>query len=197
MGFNVGRFIGAIAPFVGGAIAGPMGATIGAGVSAALLRPTPAPAPLPARTVAPQQALRSTSGLTSLVPVPMSRFQVPVFRPRQPAALTARTAVEAVGIGGALMSFFGGEDSISEILNQARQTFGRGVTKNKIIDAAKVCGIGQAADTFGISESQVCRVIVAGRTRRRRGISAADIRRTRRTLRTVKSIRSDLKAIRL
>jgi len=196
MGFSIGGFIGALAPVVGSAF-GPIGTAIGGAIGAGFARPPPAPAPLPARVVRPQTTFASASPLSSLVPQPFSRFVPPKFDARVRAPTVMRRAAQAGEIMSNVMGFFGGQESISEILNEARQTFGRGVTKNKIIDAAKVCGIAQAADTFGLSESQVCRVIVAGRTRRRRGISAADIRRTRRTLRTVKSIRSDLKAIRL
>ena len=92
------------------------------------------------------------------------------------------------------MSLFGGNgESVSDILKEARESTGRSVTKNKIIDAAKACGINLAASTFGISESQVCIVIVAGRSRRSRGISAADIRRTRRVIRFNKGLTKQLK----
>lgn len=92
------------------------------------------------------------------------------------------------------MSLFGGNgESVSDILKLAREETGRSVTKNKIIDAAKACGIDLAASTFGISKDQVCIVIVAGRSRRSRGISAADIRRTRRVIRFNKGLTKQLK----
>ena len=198
MGFSIGKFIGSIAPFVGGAIAGPIGAVLGAGISSGFgsSAPAPAPAPIPARAVTPQGPQFAPSSLTSVAPTPnpfnVQRRRVATFLP------AAGRAAAAGGIGGAIVSMFGGGgESVGDILRQARETFGRGVTKNKIINAAKFCGIESAADTFGISDTQLCKVIVSGRTRRRRGISAADIRRTRRTLRTVKSIRADLKSIRL
>ena len=88
---------------------------------------------------------------------------------------------------------FGGNGTeLSEILKEARENV-RGATKNKIIDAAKNCGIQLAASTFGISENNVCVVIVNGRSRRRRGISAADIRRTKRVIRFNKRLTKDLK----
>jgi hypothetical protein len=195
MGFSIGKFIGAVAPFVGGVLAGPAGAILGAGISAGL---APDPAPVPARAVTPQrQPQLPFIASTQISPTPFRAAGFGVTRRRvgtlagAVGGLLAGPAVELFG------GMFGGQETVGDILAQARQTFGRGVTRNKIIAAAKACGIDQAAATFGISVTQVCKVIVAGGSRRRRGISAADIRRTRRTLRTVKNIRADLKSIRL
>lgn len=198
MGFSIGQFIGAVAPFVGGAIAGPIGAVLGAGIGAGFR----SEAPVPARAVTPQRDRQFPASVTSVVPTPVRRFTAPPFRTAGFSPTVTRgigAAATAFGLGGAATQLFGGDgaETVSQILAEARLTFGRGVTKNKIIAAAKACGIEAAAATFGISTMQVCRVIVAGGTRRRRGISAADIRRTRRTLRTVKNIRADLKSIRL
>ena len=202
MGFSIGKFLGSVAPFLGTAVAGPLGGVLGAGVSAAL-SPSRAPvqsALVPARAVLPQQQQFQPSQFTQVSPVAnpfnVQRRRVQ-FLPQAPRG-TPGLGVAAGRLGTSLLEgMFGGGESVGDILNQARETFGRGVTKNKIINAAKFCGIESAADTFGISDTQLCKVIVSGRTRRRRGISAADIRRTRRTLRTVKSIRADLKSIRL
>jgi len=69
------------------------------------------------------------------------------------------------------------------------------VTRNKIIEASKACGLEVAANTFGLDMREVCLVVVKGRTRRRRGVSAADIRRTKRTINFASKIRKDLKAL--
>jgi len=203
MGFSIGSFIGSIAPFVGGLLGGPVGAVIGSGVSAALAPSQPAT--VVGRQVAPSPQFAQQ--MTSIVPVPIN---IPSFvgpprngfgtgdfnvQRRRVGTLAPLAGGVARMIGPALG--FGAGAVVSEILQQSREAVGRGVTKNKIIKAAKVCGIEAAADTFGLSEAQVCRVIVAGGTRRRRGISAADIRRTKRTLRFVRTIKKDLKAVRL
>ena len=198
MGFSIGKFIGSIAPVLGTALGGPLGGALGLGISAGFApSPAPAPAPIPARAVTPQGPQFQPSQFTSVSPV-ANPFNVQRRRVAfLPAARIAAPA--AAGLGGAVMgAIFGtGEESVGDILRQARESFGRGVTKNKIINAAKFCGIESAAETFGLAPTQLCKIIVSGRSRRRRGISAADIRRTRRTLRTVKSIRADLKSIRL
>jgi len=89
----------------------------------------------------------------------------------------------------------GGQNPISVILAKARAATGGPVTRNKIIEAAKACGLEVAAQTFGLDVREICLVVVKGRTRRRRGVSAADIRRTKRTIGFASKIRKDLKAL--
>ena len=202
MGFNIGSFIGAIAPLVGGALFGPAGAAVGAAVGAGF-----APAPRAVSVVGrqTQPSMQFPAQTTSIVPVPVSVPRIGFAGTRQPGTdgfgvqrrrvgLTGMVARGAVGMFGAGVA---AGSIVSEILQRARENSGQRVTKNKIIDSARACGIELTADTFGLSESDVCKVIVAGRSRRRRGVSAADVRRTKRTLRFVRSIKKDLKAVRL
>ncbi len=77
------------------------------------------------------------------------------------------------------------------ILAQARQ-FSPGATAKKIIRSARQCGIELAAATFGLTILDVCFLIAQPASRRARGISAADLRRTRSTLRKVANIQHDL-----
>lgn len=207
MGFSIGRFLGKIAgPIIGAIIPGPLGGVIGGAISAGVGGASP-----PGRVTTPPPA-PATVTTTQTVPfaAPTRSFQSSPTRFRGPTSFVggggtdlllrgARGLGKAAGgaalVEGALNLFGGGSgDAISEILAQARQNV-RGATKNKIIAAAKVCGISLAAETYGLSDTQICQVIVAGRTRRRRGISAADIRRTKRTIRFVSSLRKDLKKV--
>ncbi len=73
------------------------------------------------------------------------------------------------------------------ILQQAR-FFQPGATAKKIVRAARECGIEIAAQTFGLNVLMVCFLISQPPTRRGRGISAADLRRTRATIRKVDAI---------
>lgn len=202
MGFSIGSFIGALAPAIGGFFGGPGGAVLGAAVGAGFGRATSAQAVVGRQT---QPVLQGASGLTSIVPVPVNVPRVQFAGTRgfgtEGFGVQRRrvglTGMVARGVGG---MFAGGLTAglvISDILQRARENSGQRVTKNKIIDSAKACGIELTAETFGLSESDVCKVIVAGRSRRRRGVSAADVRRTKRTLRFVRSIKKDLKAVRL
>lgn len=200
MGFSIGSFLGSIAPAIGAAF-GPVGAVIGSAVGAGF-----APAPRATAVVgrATQPPMQFPAQMTSVVPVPVSVPRVSFAGTRQPGPEGFGVQRRRVGLTGAVargaLGLFGSGVGtglvVSEILGRARENSGQRVTRNKIIDSAKACGIELTADTFGLSESDVCKVIVAGRSRRRRGVSAADVRRTKRTLRFVKGIRKDLKAIR-
>lgn len=207
MGFSIGSFLGAIAGPIGAAVGGVIPTIIGAGISAGL-RPQPTPigrqlAPVATPIVGPPAP---ASQLTSIVPTPQGAITLLNIGGGAAAApngfgVTRRrvglTGLVARGVGGAFGAAVLGATVLTDILLRARQNTGQRVTKNKIIDSAKHCGIELTAETFGLSEADVCRVIVAGRSRRRRGISAADVRRTKRTLRFVRTIKKDLKAVRL
>lgn len=211
MGFSIGRFLGAVAGPIGALIGSPgLGAIVGA-VGSGLSRPAPIPGRQLAAVAAPQVAAVSA---TSVVPTPAGGISQTFNLPGAGfAAAPSRgfgtsgfgvqrrrvglTGMVASGVRGAFGLALAGGLVLSDILQRSRENTGQRVTKNKIIDAAKHCGIELAADTFGISDSDVCKVIVAGRTRRRRGISAADVRRTKRTLRFVRTIRADFKKVRL
>ncbi len=75
------------------------------------------------------------------------------------------------------------------ILATAR-AFQPGATAKKILRSARECGIELAAATFGLDVLQVCFLISQPPTRRSRGISAADIRRTRSTMRKINSLKN-------
>lgn len=204
MGFSIGRFLGKIAgPIIGAVIGGPSGALLGAGITAGLTRPsTPV-----GRQLAPVAAPVAAPAMTSVVPTPAGAITQVVNLPaargfgQEGFGVQRRRVGFVGGAARAIAPFFGAGVGtglvISDILQRAREGSGQRVTKNKIIDSAKFCGIELTADTFGLSESDVCKVIVAGRSRRRRGISAADVRRTKRTLRFVRTIRADFKKVRL
>ena len=70
-----------------------------------------------------------------------------------------------------------------------------GATSKKIIRAAKECGIEIAAATFGLDVISVCFLLAQPASRRSRGISAAEMRRTRSTIRKVSTIQKQLKAL--
>ena len=201
MGFSIGSFLSGILPAVG-SIFGPVGAAIGGALGAGF-----APAPRAQAVVGrqTQPVMIAPSALTSVVPVPVNIPRVSFGGASQRFAGGGGTRTLTGGIVGQVGRLAGGMFGagvaagtiVSEILQRARENSGQRVTKNKIIDSARACGIELTAQTFGISETDVCKVIVAGRSRRRRGVSAADVRRTKRTLRFVRSIKKDLKAVRL
>jgi len=199
MGFSIGRFIGSIAEPILGALGGPIAGALGAGISAGL-------APDPPVAVA---ALgRATQPGPVSAPIPLispqfsGSFQPSSIAPTMASLARLPAVIRDVGVGlglGSLPSIIGGGNGtrspISTILAKARAATGGPVTRNKIIDAAKTCGLEVAANTFGLEVREVCMVVVKGRTRRRRGVSAADIRRTKRTINFASKVRKDLKAL--
>ena len=209
MGFSVGNFLSGVGSLVSGVFgkSSPAGALIGGGLQLAGSALTPSGSP-PGRATTPTPAVspRATQSSPALAQNITPGFQRSIFGaggggtfgvPRNVASL-GKIGGAAVGAGSALitegiMGLFGGDDSLSDILKEARENV-KGASKNKIIDAAKFCGIERASSMFGISENQVCMIIVHGRSRRRRGISASDIRRTKRVIRFNKRLTKDLRS---
>jgi len=173
MGFSIGRFLGKIAgPIVGGLLGGPAGAILGAGISAGFTAPArvaPSPQPFFAPAAASSQVGPTAFGVT-------------------------RRRVGTFGVP-ARFAFGGAVSVVAGILSQIRENTGQRVTRQKVVDAVKHCGIQLAAETFGISETEICQVVISRPKRRGRGISAADLRRTRSTIRKVHNIQHDLKRL--
>ena len=167
MGFSIGGLLGGLAPIIGGAFGGPIGAAVGGVVGSAFApRPPSVAPPIPTVTRAGGEIIGPFSAIGS--------------------ALGLR------GNGGCPPR---PKTRLQMILEEARE-FQCGATRNKIIDAAKFCGIDQAADVFGLGTDDICFVVIQGKTQRRRGISAANIRTTRRVVRFNKKLSKDLKAVR-
>ncbi len=85
--------------------------------------------------------------------------------------------------------------SRAQFILAAARAASPGATRKKIVKAAKDCGIELAAATFGLSVIDVCFLLAQPPSRRSRGISAADMRRTRSTIRKVNTIQQSLKAL--
>ncbi len=133
--------------------------------------------------IAPAQASAGTSigplidvGITALPPIIAA-----VQRARAPSG----SGIGAI-VGGARPPSGGnGVTTMTRkqfILATARAA-NPGATAKKILRSARECGIELAAATFGLSALDVCFLIAQPPTRRSRGISAADLRRTRSTVR--------------
>ena len=112
-------------------------------------------------------------------------------------ALRTQTAPVMFEGGGALpqateQQLAGTGLTIGEILRAASAACGRRITRRDVIMAAKHCGLDQASRSMCMPINHVCQIVARGMPRRRRGISAADIRRTRSTIRKVNTIRKSL-----
>ncbi len=115
--------------------------------------------------------------------------------PRVIAAVTGAGAVEVGSrmlLGPAPPSRRTGVPTRRQLILEQARAFSPGATAKKIIRSARQCGIELSAATFGLNVLDVCFLIAQPATRRARGISAADLRRTRSTLRKVANIQHDL-----
>lgn len=207
MGFNVGGFLNAVGDVFSTGAGGPVGLAVGAAakVAAGAISSPPGRATTPPAQISPPQTqtgpVSAQNVSRGFTPAPFRGggqrfgFGIPTSNVASLAPAARIGGQLGLGaIGGGIARMFGGNGGqVSEILKEARENVQGPVTKNRIIDAAKFCGIEQAADTYGLSQSQVCLVIVSGRTRRRRGISAANIRDTKRVIRFNKRLTKDLR----
>lgn len=202
MGFSIGRFLGGIAPELGQAAGTVFGGQLGGAIGRLA-------GEVAGEQLAPDPVVRAAAVGRQTIAGPVStslgraslQFGGGGFFPTSavPTALGG-SILRGLGRGGGALQLFGngngnGGSPISRILAKARAATGGPVTRNKIIDAAKACGLEVAADTFGLDLRDICMVVVKGRTRRRRGVSAADVRRTKRTIRFASAIRKDLKVL--
>lgn len=162
-------------------------------------------------TVSP--STQSVSLASTATPNPGSS-RVPIAAPVN-AALPGfgRSAAMANVAGGRVMAaayqpasvpmiqsrgFFSGDcppSPIKRILTQARENSCESVTSKKIRESARVCGLELTAERFGIDVMDVCVIVTNTRSRRSRGITASDLRRTRSTIRKIRSMQKDLSAV--
>lgn len=148
------------------------------------------------------------SGIGSIIPGVSSLVSAFRGQPKQRGGGVRRVALRpgaSVGPGAGVQKVLAARTiqtgivgllSIKELLDLARENTGRPANAQKIIDSIRVCGIERTAEAFGLTETQVCTIAVSRRRRRARGISAADMRRTRSTIRKVHNISHDLQALR-
>jgi len=119
-----------------------------------------------------------------------------------PSVATAGLLPQVIGagvgaVGGSIVtSLFGnGNGNGVTPLQQISANFGKRVSRKQVITAAKVCGLDQAAQTFRSDVRLICEVVSKGMPRRGRGISSADLRRTRSTIRKISTMQRSLKPL--
>lgn len=197
MGFSIGSFLGKVAgPIIGGLIGGPAGAVIGGGISAGfggggvggVGRVAETPLQVRARRQAAGQAVLSPAAFAAATGVSVGPSAAIAGGGGARTLVGGLTGMVARGVGFAALGVL----SIAELLTLSRESTGQVVTRKKIAAAVRVCGIEAAASMFGLSEIEICQIVISRPRRRGRGISAADLRRTRSTLRKVHNIQHDL-----
>lgn len=189
MGFSIGSFLGKIAgPVIGGLIGGPTGALIGGGISAGFAGPGGSVGPQAA--VGPRRVFTDIrTGERSFLPGRGgSGIDIGGIGPQFPrVGQFGSTSFIARGIGAT-----GIVGLIASLFATSRERTGQPINRNKVVAAVKHCGITLAAEIFALSETEICQIVISKGRRRGRGISAADLRRTRATLRKVHNIQHDL-----
>lgn len=171
MGFNIGSLLGAVSPILGSLLGGSIGGTGGSQVGALL-----------GQAVGASFARPPPSAISAVVPSPVSANGfAPAMARRMPLRLPSPSGAAS------------GPSRRMLILRAAAEVVGHSVSTRDMVSAARHCGLEQAAAMFGLSVEDVCFIIMLGTRRKRaRGISAADLRRTRSTIRKVKNIAADL-----
>ena len=83
-----------------------------------------------------------------------------------------------------------------QYINQVlRASCRKGTSYKRLLDAVRSCGIDAIANQIGVEPAIICQAIIDRPRRRRRGISAADLARTRSTVRKINSMQRQLKAL--
>lgn len=104
-------------------------------------------------------------------------------------AVMAGTGLRA-GVMGAAVQTAG--SMIRNILARASATIGKRITRKNAVALVKRIGLEAAALALGISILEMAQVVASAPTRRARGISGGDMKRTRRTLRKINSLACQL-----
>ena len=110
-----------------------------------------------------------------------------------PTQVASIAGVGARAIAGGARVFRGAVGLIRSStgkISGVRLGSGAFVSRKKVVSMARRVGIEATAVAIGITVADMAEMVVTAPVRRRRGISAADIRRTKRTLRKVCQITS-------
>lgn len=123
---------------------------------------------------------------------------VPPLPPRKPAQPTG-------AVPGQPWWPFGGSSQAGcrtmtnlRYINEVRKSqdpCAKNITYKALMEMARWCGLVQTAENLGVTTEVVCNAIMERPRRRARGISAADLRRTRSTIRKIAGMRKDLRAL--
>lgn len=100
-----------------------------------------------------------------------------------PTPTATPTATPAMG-----PAIAGVATTVRMILAKASAWIGKRVTRSSLMSAVKKIGLEATAVALGLTVFEVATVVASAPTRRARGISAGDVKRTKRTLRKLSSL---------
>lgn len=134
----------------------------------------------------------------AIIPVASVGPRVPIdpFGPF-PDPVTGRTvgAQQTALVAPMLGGLRAARQGISALLSLAGAKIGRRITRSNAVGLVKRIGLEAAAIALGLSIAEMATVVASAPTRRARGISASDVKRTKRTLRKINSIACQLKDV--
>ncbi len=150
-------------------------------------------ATIPGTSVAPVPQFAGAGGFQQAGFVPSVRppvISVPAI-PAKGARIPVGTALEfgALAVTGAQT----GLEILRELNHQRRPECLEGISAKRIRESSRVCGLDLTAQSVGRPIEVVCQIVASRPRRRSRGISAADLRRTRSTARKINTTRKMLK----
>ncbi len=138
----------------------------------------------------------AASELGSVIRGPVAAPAPVQIQPVQAAAgVLPAIRAGAIGAGAMATGFLGFGSGNGTPLSRARDSQGRRPSRRRVITAARICGLEVAAQSFGLSITELCEIVSKGMPRRSRGISSADMRRTRSTLRKMSTMRKTLRPL--
>ena len=98
--------------------------------------------------------------------------------------------VPLAGVGALALSARG---LIQNLLRRASENIGKRITRKNAISLIKRVGIDAAALALGLTVLEMAQIVASEPSRRMRGISGGDIKRTRRTLRKINNLACTLR----
>ena len=141
----------------------------------------------------PYLASRILPGSPAIMPVSTSQRIDPYGAFPDQAGLSARqvrTVAPLAGVGALALSARG---LIQNLLRRASENIGKRITRKNAIALIKRVGIDAAALALGLTVLEMAQIVASEPSRRMRGISGGDIKRTRRTLRKINNLACTLR----
>ncbi len=141
----------------------------------------------------PWLASRILPGSPAIMPVSSDRVRIDPFGPFPDQAglsTQARLVGPAAGVGALALSARG---LIQNLLRRASENIGKRITRKNAIALIKRVGIDAAALALGLTVLEMAQIVASEPSRRMRGISGGDIKRTRRTLRKINNLACTLR----
>ena len=129
----------------------------------------------------------------AIMPVSSQRVRIDPFGPFPDQAGLSTPAAMRVPLAGVGALALSARGLIQNLLRRASENIGKRITRKNAIALIKRVGIDAAALALGLSVLEMAQIVASEPSRRMRGISGGDIKRTRRTLRKINNLACTLR----